>query len=213
MKPMQEMKSFAWTLLKNVPKWDEVESVMDELIDAKLFDAAHSGKLHAQFTFVKNYCTTDKISKWKEDKASVENRWIEVFKFLDAESCPFEEIAMIIQYVLCLPGTTAAVERMFSAVTKIWTIEKSRLEVSTLKAILSVKYNLNFSCLEFYNYIKKKPELLRAISSQDKYVFKKKLEANADGDEVEETEADQLHSEESDSDEIDLSEIPDDDDD
>lgn len=211
MKPMQQMKSFAWILLKKVPTWSEVETVKDELSDVELFDAENASKLHTQFTFVKNYCTTDKISKWKEDKASVESRWVEIFRFLDAESYPFDQISLIVQYVLCSPGTTAVVECMFSAITKLWTIEKSRLEVSTLKEILTVKYNLNFSCLEFYNYIKTKPELLRKVASQDKYVSKNKNDERNNEDEVDRTAPTELHLEKTSDDEIDLFEIPDDD--
>lgn len=55
---------------------------------------------------------------------------------------------------------------------KVWATESSALQVETLRAILYVKYNMTFKCLEFYDFLKTQPELLRKIAGQDKYAFK-----------------------------------------
>lgn len=168
--PLKQLKIFAWAMLTRAPTWKEVEVVMAKLNDLDLYDANENAtKLHGQFRYVKNYCTDDKIKQWRNDKVSIPNRWVEVFSHLQAENCEHNEIAKLIEYILCLPGTTASVERVFSAMNKSWTNEKTRLHIDTLKAILMVKCNLQYSCVEFYNYLKTKPELLRSVAAKDKY--------------------------------------------
>lgn len=70
------------------------------------------------------------------------------------------------------PGTPAPVERIFAHVEKLWQVESSALAVETLKSMLLVKCNMEFSCLNFYDFLKTQPELLRKIAGQDKYSFK-----------------------------------------
>jgi len=60
--------------------------------------------------------------------------------------------SLIVEYILCLPGSNASVERVFSNMNKIWSSEKTQLGVCVLKAILITKgvaglkisaYNIN----------------------------------------------------------------------
>lgn len=56
---------------------------MLKLSDDGLYDADNNAtKLHAQFIYVKNYCTDDKIKQWKKDKVSMLNRWTEYLTIL-----------------------------------------------------------------------------------------------------------------------------------
>lgn len=168
--PFQPLKKFTWAALKKPPVWQNVEAVMNILSENNLYDAfGNATKLHTQFCYIKNYCAEDKIKKWNDDKASTVNRWVEIFEHFHNENCEYAEIATVIEYILCLPGTTASVERIFSAANKTWSEEKTRLQVETLKAILTVKTNMKFSCVEFFKLIKKKPQLLRQIASKGKY--------------------------------------------
>lgn len=106
-------------------------------------------------------------------KASAEDRWVEIFKHMDQHQLPYQEFAHIIEFVFCFPGTSSSVERLFAKAKKIWTPEKSALEPSTLKSILIVKNNMEYDCFEFHKFLKCQPALLRKISSQEKYDFKK----------------------------------------
>ena len=80
-----------------------------------------------------------------------------------------QKLAKLIQYIFCLPGTNASSERVFSQMNKIWTADKTQLSVSTLKSLLLLKCNFKQSCLEFYNFLKSSPELLKKIISIEKY--------------------------------------------
>jgi len=77
--------------------------------------------------------------------------------------------SIIIEYILCLPGSNAPVERVFSLMNKIWSSEKSQLGVGVLKAILIAKGNINKSCNDFHAYIKTKQATLKQVCGSDKY--------------------------------------------
>lgn len=143
---------------------------MKTLNDRKLFDAEeNAAKLHIQYGFIKNYCTEAKIKEWRDGNVSTVNRWVEVFKHLNVQDCEYKEMAKLLEYVLCLPGTAASVERVFSGMNKSWTAEKTRLSIDTLKAILSIKSIFKLSCVDFHKYLKSHPALLRQIAAKDKY--------------------------------------------
>ena len=63
-----------------------------------------------------------------------------VFLHFKQNNIPYENILKIVEYALSLPGTNAATERVFSSINKIWTTEKTQLNIKTLK------YNLTNSC-------------------------------------------------------------------
>lgn len=95
---------------------------------------------------------------------------------MEAKQVPYLEFACI-EFILCLPGTSAPAERVFSSVKNTWKIESSQLSMKSLKARLFVKMNLDYSCIEFFHFLKTQPQLLRKISSQEKYNFKQSTAA------------------------------------
>ena len=70
---------------------------------------------------------------------------------------------------MCLPGTSASVERLFSAINKICSTEKTQLQIKTPKSMLIVKYNMDYSCVQLYDVLNKNPATLRTIGSNEKY--------------------------------------------
>lgn len=128
-----------------------------------------SQNLFEQFHYVKEYITHEKIEQWVLDKKPADKRWAECFQFLRTKEASYEEFSRIVEFGFSLPGTSAPVERIFSHIKKIWKAESSQLEIRTVKSILYIKHNLKYSCVEFYNHIKKQPALLRQIGSSQKY--------------------------------------------
>ncbi|GFU44507.1 uncharacterized protein TNCV_1506261 [Trichonephila clavipes] len=55
------------------------------------------------------------------------------------EHIPYENLAILVEFTLCCPGTNAVVERVFVIDNDFWTSEKSRLNVDTLAAALTVE--------------------------------------------------------------------------
>lgn len=135
-------------------------------------------ELFDQFGCLKNYVTTKKIEKWNEESTPADKRWAECFTHFAKNHLKFDCLLRIVQYIFSLPGTSATVERIFSIVNNIWTPEKNRLQIKTLQDILFVKYNLKLNCLEFYDMLKNSPELLKKISSEDKYNYNKNKETD-----------------------------------
>lgn len=68
-----------------------------------------------------------------------------------------------------ISGTNAPTERIFSIINAIWTKQKSNFLIETLKPVISVRTNLNMSCIDFHQTIKKMPKVLEQISLGKKY--------------------------------------------
>lgn len=51
--------------------------------------------------------------------------------------------------------------------------------METLKSMLFVKNNIDYNCIDFYNFLKEQPRLLKQIASQEKYNFKEPMETPA----------------------------------
>lgn len=120
---------------------------------------------------MKNYCTDAKLEEWKDKSLRAEKRWVEIFCHMKRNDVPFDKFACVIEFALCFPGSSALVERIFSLAKKLWTDGKSSLHIETLNAILFVKNNLDYDCIEFHKFLKTQPELLKQISSMEKYDF------------------------------------------
>ncbi|MGH0141232.1 UNVERIFIED_CONTAM: hypothetical protein FKN15_073117, partial [Acipenser sinensis] len=50
----------------------------------------------------------------------------------------YKALAKAVEFVLCLPGTSAPVERVFSLMNAAWSPDKACLSVTTIKAMLFV---------------------------------------------------------------------------
>lgn len=144
---------------------------MDILIEKGYIDSNKDTEVFDEFTLILNYVTSQKISEWNHLKVHTETRWVEVFKHFRANNLKHENFSLLIEYILCLPGTNASVERIFSLMNKLWTSEKNSLQVSVLKAMLITKVNINKTCQEFYAYLKSTPSLLKQICSSEKYKY------------------------------------------
>jgi hypothetical protein len=69
----------------------------------------------------------------------------------EGETIILGKILAVVQFSLSLPGTNAAVERVFSLENALWTDERNRLEVSAVKSIVLVKHQFrNYKCSEFH---------------------------------------------------------------
>jgi hypothetical protein len=82
-----------------------------------------------------------------------------------------KNISTVAEFSLSLPGTNAAVERMFSLVNALWTDERNRLEVSTVKSIVLVKHHFrSYKCPEFHEFLLQNRKILEQIHSSTKYI-------------------------------------------
>ena len=97
---------------------------------------------------------------------------MEIFNHLKNEHFPYENFAIIVEFTLCCLGSNTAIERVFSISNDFWTSEKSRLNIDTLAAALTVKFNMkDISCSEISNILLENDILTKNILSMEKYSF------------------------------------------
>lgn len=165
----KELEIFYWADLKKVPAWEDVQKSLDVLIEKGYIDCNKDTEVFDEFSLISNYITSQKVTEWNNVNASTETRWVEVFKHFHSNNLKHENFCILIEYILCLPGTNAPVERVFSLMNKLWTTEKTQLQVPVLMAMLITKVNIKKTCQEFYSYLKSSPAVLKQICSSDKY--------------------------------------------
>lgn len=165
---------FLWVDLRKAPDWTQVKNSFKVLVDKFGFDFnSKSAEIFKQFGSVKMYCTAEKIAYWNENKVPGQDKWVEIFKHFEKEKIALKTFSIIVEYALCFPGTSTPAERLFSDANHAWRKEKSALKVTTLKSILNIRYNMEFKCAEFYQFLNSHQDILKKISTQDKYDFKK----------------------------------------
>ena len=86
------------------------------------------------------------VNEWNEENLPVSDRWLHIFREMRKKHLGFQDFCNVVGFILCLPGSTAPVERIFSVTNSMWTKEKSRLSVETMKAMLIVRQNNDMEC-------------------------------------------------------------------
>lgn len=127
---------------KKVPAWEDVQKSLDVLIEKEFVDCNKDAEVFDEFSLICNYITSQNVTEWNNLNVSTETRWVEVFKHFQANNLKHQNFAILIEYILCLPGTNAPVERVFSMMNKLWPSEKTQLQISVLKAMSIIKVNI-----------------------------------------------------------------------
>jgi len=87
------------------------------------------------------------------------------------EDC-FSELLIIAEFFFAIPSHNANTELVFSLMQSQWTKERNKLLVESVTGILFVQHNFkHMSCKEFHTYLNSQPNLLKAISSSEKYAW------------------------------------------
>lgn len=118
-----------------------------------------------------DYCLLREV---REDVASKTNRvdlrWVNFFEKCKGELG--EEIKKLITFTLSIPIANAAAERVFSVVNELWSKSRNRLNEAHVKSEIQVCTNFDYTCKEFYDFIKSNQKALQAVRSVKKYSFK-----------------------------------------
>lgn len=110
-----------------------------------------------------------KKSEWTVN-TELSKKWCNIFTTLSSLNIAFRNILNIVEFVLAIPGTNAAVERLFSVMSSVWTDEKNRFHVDSIKSIIIVKTHFkDISCTEFHDLLIQNPKILNHIQSSEKY--------------------------------------------
>ena len=95
---------------------------------------------------------------------STADAWCEFFQ---KESAP--NLLKLLQYVLSIPVSNAAVERIFSVMANLWSDERNRLTVEAVRSELMIFFNSTYSCQEFKDIVSRNKQLIKAAQSDAKY--------------------------------------------
>lgn len=173
---LQHLSSFDWMMLKTIPEWSEVEETLSYFStknilfpESEVFDQFVCIKNIVAVLMEKHNAEEEEENQWGNINAS--ERWMRCFKVM--QKCQFSHLLKMCQYIFSIPAHNANVERVFSLMNTQWTDERNRLSVETIQNILICQYNYNQTCVEFYEYVKNNPELLKAAKSSEKYQWYK----------------------------------------
>ena len=157
---------FKWILLNKMPAWKEIDgSIKHEILTCV---QAEETRLFDQWVLIK-LIAERQVDKWNEKNLPVSDRWLRIFREMREKHLDFQDFCNVVGFILCLPGSIAPVERIFSVMNSMWTKEKSRLSVETMKAMLIVRQNNDMECDKFYHKVLKNVNMLRKIASSEKY--------------------------------------------
>jgi hypothetical protein len=128
--PFKDLKCMSWVTLRKSHTWKDVHKPLEFVIKKKIIPNESVDKTGP----FDEYCCVSKFVQgkreiWNEKKLTEDERWQEIFRHFK----PLQNINTVVEFSLSLPATNAAVERVFSLVNALWTDERNRLEVSTVK--------------------------------------------------------------------------------
>jgi hypothetical protein len=83
---------------------------------------------------------------------------------------PLGNMKKVAELLLCMSGSNASIERVFSRMNYIGSEEKSQFHVDKTQAILEVKTNIDLSCEAFGENPASNRGVLMKIHSSDKYL-------------------------------------------
>lgn len=166
-----EVEEHIW-VFEGELNWNNVEKSM-QLLSSKfttITPIINCDTLFDEVVYAKQYYNdTDRNNFWRENNTSSEEKWIQLFKHFSDKNISLNNLQKIVEFIFCLPGTSAPIERLFSVMKNIWSPERNRLLECNVGALLFCRTNIDLNCLEFYNYIKNDNNFLKKVQSSDKY--------------------------------------------
>jgi len=108
-----------------------------------------------------------KEESWQN--ASLEQKWVEMFKKFEKKRIRVSNFQKLVEFIFCLPGTSASVERIFSVMKSMWSERRSRMLEQNVKAVITSKINTDWSCSDFYGNVKLNNVFLKKVLSAEKY--------------------------------------------
>jgi len=59
----------------------------------------------------------EKFDDWTKNSTSLEQKWIQIIKIFEEKDVGVSNLAAVVEFAFCLPGSNALIERMFSLMT------------------------------------------------------------------------------------------------
>ena len=153
---------FEFVTLEKPMNYDGLEEPV-KLIKEKFDVNIDENKLFDEVYRLNKYCDKDTTKFWSTEKIDIEKRWLEIFDHFEKIGYPMQNLYFLVDFILSLPGTNSVVERLFSLIFNMWTDEKSQLSMDTLTGMITIKFNLDYTCQEFHEILKENKKILEKI--------------------------------------------------
>jgi hypothetical protein len=159
-------EKFKWVLLRKTPEWKEIQDSLDE----ELITCTETEETHVfdQWALIKSIILRQLDTRNKEN-IPASDRWVQIFSDMRKERLNFQVFCNTVEFILCFPGSAAPIERNFSVMNTMKSKEKSGLSVESIRATLVVRQNCVMECEKLYDKMFKDRNLLRKITSSEKY--------------------------------------------
>ncbi|GBM16179.1 hypothetical protein AVEN_126445-1 [Araneus ventricosus] len=174
-------EQFSWVNLTktNAVDWENAETSA-EIINSSLLDVPdrkiNNDKLFDEVVLAKEYLQSN-WEQWKQEETtrdviiSGEEKWLRLFGHFKENHIEAPNLIKIVEYAICLPGTSASVDRVFSLMNNAWTDDRGLMKESTVKGLMTCKINIGLACEDFYNKIKNKKDFLKNVLANEKYMY------------------------------------------
>ena len=93
----------------------------------------------------------------------------QLFQAFKDKDIPIRNFQKLVEFVFCLPVTSAPIERIFLIMKNMWSDDKSNMLEQNVKPFFMCKSNIDLTCTEFYENIKSNVALLKKVLGSDKY--------------------------------------------
>lgn len=160
---------FSWMFLSKIPTYEEVQCSFKVANEKFGKNIADENELFNNYNDLKVYLQSHEQKYLREMDNSIE-KWIDIFKHFKNCSVNMISLHKLVEYAFVLPGTSAEAERIFSIINNIWTDDRNNLGLETLNSLISIQYNSQLKCSDFFENIKSDSKLLKDVRGSEKYV-------------------------------------------
>ncbi|KAL4100954.1 hypothetical protein QTP88_020978 [Uroleucon formosanum] len=170
---VNQLKSMLWITLtpKTIVTWENVKKSVQFINNVM---SKPNSVTFDEETFFEQFKTFEKIFHQQNDEwhhQDIEDKWLFIFKTFADNNQEFSMLLKVVEFSFVLPGSNAAVERVFSLMNNTWTNSRNKLDIKTVEASLIIKTSFNnTSCEKFYKQILENKSLLRQVHGSAKYL-------------------------------------------
>lgn len=151
--------------LKQPLIFDDLLSVVESL---KLQASVSIDELYEEYSAISQHLLP--YTESRDDDFSCDAKWAAAFQKAGIDNV--SNLLNIVSFVMSIPASNAAVERVFSLMESFWSDARNRCSTELIRAELQVKMNFDMDCQAFHKFVKGKKELLRCAANDNKYKYK-----------------------------------------
>jgi hypothetical protein len=109
-------ESFVWINNSHII-WPVIETSAEKINKTLGNTAIHLDELFDEVVVAKTFWSSN-CDAWKTNKLSCKEKWIQLFNHFKDQNISVPNLGRVLEYIFCLPGASASVERVFSAMNK-----------------------------------------------------------------------------------------------